>query len=151
MPTISVRRTGSPHINEVPAELDRAARRLVCSAYDGCDWLTRSDFAAVLRWARTETRVQRLVFWLDELGELDEHGNVRPAADLLTRLDTLAARLAARLGFDPASRATMVAQLSSSADNLEARLDKVIAGWGGHRLGDGHDEVPTTSDERDDG
>ena len=63
---------------------------------------------ALWSWARTEARIQLLQEWLaDHGGDVDDDGNVRQAAELLTRLERQAMDARARLGLDPLSRAKL--------------------------------------------
>ncbi len=84
------------------------------------EWLADVDRAAVDAYARAEARVEVLARWLDEHGMLADDGKVRPAADLLVRLERLAADARSRLGLDPLSRArlgrdTAVARAAASS------------------------------------
>lgn len=71
------------------------------------EWLAEVDRASVDAWSRAEARVEVLSAWLDEHGLLCEDGKVRPAADLLVRLERLAADARSRLGLDPLARARL--------------------------------------------
>ena len=90
-----------------PRKVEPLAAELVERVTSGVAWLRNVDRPAVWAWARTEARVQLLSEWLADRGDLDDAGDVRPAADLLTRLEARAESLRARLGFDPLSRARL--------------------------------------------
>lgn len=90
-----------------PRRVDPLARDLVELVARDVDWWHDCDRPAVWAWARTEARVQLLVEWLAERGDLDDTGAVRPASELLTRLEARAESLRARLGLDPLSRARL--------------------------------------------
>lgn len=83
--------------------------------------------ASVAAWARVEARIQLLTEYLSGAGgDLDAEGAVRPAADLLTRLEGQAEKARARLGLDPLSRARLGRDVTASQMDL-ARL---LAGLG---------------------
>lgn len=88
--------------------------------------LTSPVFRPALRaWARTEARVELVAAWLDERtdgalpGDLDADGEIRPAADLLTRLEGQALKHRAQLGLDP----TSMARLRRDAGSARASFD----------------------------
>lgn len=68
---------------------------------------------ALRAWARCEARIELVATWLEDRfldatpGDLDSDGEVRPAADLLTRLEAQALKHRSALGLDPASMARL--------------------------------------------
>lgn len=100
---------------------------------------------ALRAWARTEARVELVAVWLDDRtsdatpGDLTGEGEVRPAADLLTRLEGQALKHRAALGLDPAS----MARLRRDAGSARAHFDlaALIAAVG--------DEKPDTDTDTD--
>ncbi len=82
------------------------------------EWIETVDRAAVDAWARAESQVEVVDRWLTEHGgPVDDKGKVRPAADLLVRLERRAADARTRLGLDPLARARL------GRDTASARLD----------------------------
>lgn len=101
-----------------PRKIDPLAAEMVEQFASDLDWLQPCDRPAVWAWARCEARVQLLAEWLADRGDLDDDGDVRPAADLLTRLETQAAGLRARLGLDPLARARLGRDVAASRLDL---------------------------------
>jgi hypothetical protein len=101
-----------------PRRVDPLAAQLVDQFASDLEWLRACDRPAVWSWARCEARVQLLTEWLAERGDLEDDGSVRPAADLLTRLETQAAGLRSRLGLDPLSRARLGRDVAASRVDL---------------------------------
>ena len=96
------------------------------------DWWQPADMPMVWRWARVEAKCQLLAEWLASKvdiaddgtvrpGDIDQDGNVRPAADLLARLEAQASGLASKLGLEPTSRARLGRDVAASRVDL-ARL-----------------------------
>lgn len=101
-----------------PRRVDPLAATLIEQVTD-LDWLRPCDRPSLWAWARTEARVQLLhEFLLDRGGDLDDDGSVRPAAELLTRLERHAESLRARLGLDPLSRARLGRDVAASQVDL---------------------------------
>jgi len=67
-------------------------------------WVEAVDRAAVDAWAVAEARAVTLRAWIDEHGLLDSAGKPTPAAELLLRVERVAAEMRSRLGLDPLSR-----------------------------------------------
>ncbi len=73
-----------------------------------------------------EARVELLTVWLDEVGLLDENGEVRGAVRSLERVESTAARLRERLGLDPRADAELAivrGQASRSRSDLDALVE----------------------------
>jgi hypothetical protein len=79
-----------------------------------------SYLPAVQAWARAEARVELLVEYVGRVGLLDDDGGVRPATELLRRLEDQTASLRARLGLDPLSRSRLGRDAASRAVDLAA-------------------------------
>lgn len=88
------------------------------------------------RWATTYARVVLIEAWLADRagegqpGELDADGAVRPAMELLAKLDSQLLKASAALGLDPASRSRMgrdVAAGSVDMARLMAQLEDDVA------------------------
>jgi hypothetical protein len=102
-----------------PRHIDPRARELVDQVAPGVTWWQACDWPAVWAWARTEARCELLIEWLaDKGGDLDDDDNVRPAADLLTRLSGQAANMRSRLGLDPLSRFRLGRDVAASRVDL---------------------------------
>ena len=104
-----------------PRRVDPRASELVELVSPTVSWWTPADRPAVWAWARCEARIELLVEYLAELGDLDDAGDVRPASDLLTRLESQAMGHRARLGLDPLSRARLGRDTAAAQVDL-ARL-----------------------------
>lgn len=114
----------------------------VAAADPGLVHLTRPIFRPAIRaWARVEARIELLSTWLDartagaDPGDLTADGDIRPAADLLARLEGQALKHRAQLGIDPTSLARLqrdattarsfdLAALLSAVDNQEPTDDE---------------------------
>jgi hypothetical protein len=119
------------------ATVDPVATALVESLGDVDYIATVPEFAAsVWGWARAEAKVRLVTAWLDEHGVLDEDGKPRPAADLLVRLEKMAAEARSRLGLDPLSRARLGRDVSATGLDL-ARLWQEQAAGGAEPPQDG--------------
>lgn len=103
-----------------PRRVDPLATEMVATVADAT-WLRPADRPALWSWARCEARIQLVVEWLEAKGDLSDDGEVRPAADLLTRLEAQASGLRARLGLDPLSRARLGRDVAAQQVDL-ARL-----------------------------
>jgi hypothetical protein len=104
-----------------PRRVDPLAAELVEAIASHVDWWRPCDAPSIWRWARLEARVQLLSEWLVERGDLDDDENVRPAANLLARLEARAESMAARLGLDPTSRTRLGRDVAATNVDL-ARL-----------------------------
>ena len=81
---------------------------------------------ALVAWARVEARVQLVSTWLaDHEGDIDDEGNVRPAADLLTKLDAQALKHRERLGLDPLARARLGRDVAASSADIAQLLTRL--------------------------
>ncbi len=99
--------------------VDPLAAQLVDAIAGSVDWWQPADMPSVLAWARCEARVELLTRWLAEHGgDLDEAGNVKGAADLLTRLEVQASNMRSKLGLDPLSRARLGRDVASTRVDL---------------------------------
>jgi hypothetical protein len=88
--------------------LEPVARRLVDDLEASAPWWVESvDRAAVDAYARAEARVEVLARWTAEHGLLDAKGKPTAAADLLLRVERVAAEMRSRLGLDPLSRSRL--------------------------------------------
>jgi hypothetical protein len=89
-----------------------------------------SYLPSVRAWARVEAQIGLVSKWLAEKtdgGLLDNAGEIRPAANLLVKLERQAETLRARLGLDPLSRARLGRDVAASSVDmamLMARLDE---------------------------
>ncbi len=89
--------------------------------------------AAVWSWARIESKCLLLEAWLDEHGFIDGDGKPTAPAQLVTRYETLALNLRARLGLDPLSQAQLqttrgqATLVSYDIEELRARGREVMA------------------------
>ena len=81
--------------------------------------------AALVAWADAEARCQTLRDYLAEVGMLDG-GKVRPAMDLLLKLERQADKARQRLGLDPKADADL-AKSTADASTAIADLDAVRA------------------------
>lgn len=111
---------------------------------------------ALVAWARCEARVQLLHEYLGQLtdydpdtgrpGDVDGSGDVRPAAELLLRLEGQALKHRERLGLDPLARARLGRDVAAGSVDM-AKLMSALAD------GDASDEITTTAtdDEAVDG
>jgi hypothetical protein len=87
---------------------------------------------ALLAWARLEARIELLHVWLADRTDLDDEGEVRPAADLLTRLEGQALKARERLGMDPLSRARLGRDVAAG----QIDLAKLLAALGDDQTDD---------------
>lgn len=81
---------------------------------------------ALWAWARCEARVQLVTEWLMDHGDdVNEKGEVVPAAEYLRRWEAQALKHRERLGLDPLARAKLGKDLAASVDvaRLLADLD----------------------------
>lgn len=131
-----------------PRKIDPLASELVESVSRQVEWWRPADMPSVWAWARTEARVQLLTEWLAERGDLDDDGNVRAAADLLTRLEARAQSLRSALGLDPTSRARLgrdvaAAEVDLAGLRVEGRRIIEARGFGSaHHTTDDDSEAP---------
>jgi hypothetical protein len=110
------------HGSYSPRKVDPLAAEILAQTRQHVTWWRPADEASVWAWARTEARVQLLAEWLTERGgDLDDAGSVRPAADLLTKLEARAESMRSRLGLEPLSRARLGRDVAASSVDL-ARL-----------------------------
>jgi phage terminase small subunit len=104
-----------------PRRVDPLAAELVERVLADTDWLRPCDRPAVWAWARAEARVQLLAEHLAANGgDLADDGSVRPAADLLSRVEAQAQRMRSVLGLDPLSRARLGRDVAATRVDLEA-------------------------------
>lgn len=105
-----------------PRKVDPLAREILVATAQHVDWWTPADQTSAWAWARAEARVQLVTEWLaDHGGTLDDDGTVKPAAELLLRLERTAQSLRSVLGLDPLSRARLGRDVASARVDL-ARL-----------------------------
>jgi len=90
------------------------ADRLAAELLTERPWLA-DHTRTVTALARTEARIELIAAWLDEHGDLDEHGIPRPAGDQLGKLEGLALKLRTELALSPLALARLIGALSSSA------------------------------------
>jgi hypothetical protein len=124
----------------VEAALDLARAEASTTAF-----LLDASYGPALRaWAVCEARCELVRAWLADHGGLDGvagDGEIRPAADLLTRLENQALKHRERLGLDPLSRARL------GRDVAAGRLDVALAMA---RLGDDEDGADVAVLDADD-
>ena len=95
------------------------AQRLVEQVVADNGYLQDPSYASALHsWGRTEARIELVSAWLIEKGDLDPQGKVRPAADLLNRLEARAENLRSALGLTPLARARLGRDISGSQFDL---------------------------------
>jgi hypothetical protein len=105
-----------------PRRVDPLAAELVRTVTADVDWLRDCDRPSLWAWARVEARIQLVSEYLaDSGGDIGDDDTVRPAADLLTRLEAQASGMRSKLGFDPLSRARLGRDVSATQVDL-ARL-----------------------------
>ena len=112
---------------------DEIAQRLPAVA----PWTARPPFDAALQsLAWIEAQIVVLRGWVDQHGLLDAHGQTRPAATLLQRLESQASTLRAELGLTPQALARLLGSLATVAtagsDNgglsaLKAEGQRIVA------------------------
>lgn len=91
-----------------PRKVDPLAADIIEQTRQHVTWWRPADEASVWAWARVEARVQLVTEWLTERGgDVADDGAVRPAADLLMRLEARAESMRSRLGLEPLSRARL--------------------------------------------
>ncbi len=116
-----------------PRKVDPLAAEIVGAVREHVTWWRAADEPSIWAWARTEARAQLIAEWLAEKGgDLDDVGAVRPAADLLTKLEARAESMRARLGLEPLSRARLGRDVAAQSVDL-ARL------WAAESAQDGRD------------
>jgi len=102
-----------------PRKVDPLAEEIVQAIEGSVTWWRPCDRPSIWAWARTEARVQLLAEWLADRGDLDDvDDTVRPAADLLTKLEARAESMRAKLGLDPLSRARLGRDTAAGAVDL---------------------------------
>ncbi len=94
------------------------AARLVAEVVEGNSYLQDATYVSALQsWGRTEARIELVTtYLLEHGGDLDGDGSVRPAAELLNKLEARAENLRARLGLDPLSRSRLGLNVSQTFD-----------------------------------
>jgi hypothetical protein len=102
-----------------PRKIDPRAQDLVAQIAPTVTWWQDCDMPAVWSWARCESRIELLNEFLAGR-DLDDE-KVRPAAELLTRLESQAMGHRSRLGLDPLSRARLGRDTAAASVDL-ARL-----------------------------
>lgn len=91
---------------------------------------------ALRAWVRCEARIERLATWLDDKqsetspGDIDADEELRPAAQLLLRLEGQALKHRAQLGVDPASLARLRRDAGSAlvSFDLASLLAELVPG-----------------------
>jgi hypothetical protein len=102
-----------------PRKVDPLAAELVERTAPTVTWWQQCDMPAVWAWARVEARIQLVTEYLAEVGgDLTDDGEVRAAADLLTRLESQAMNHRARIGLDPLSRARLGRDVAATQVDL---------------------------------
>ena len=81
---------------------------------------------AVAAWADVEAKCLVIREWLEDRGMLEDDGKVRPAVDLLLKLEGRADKARQRLGLDPRADAEL-ARSTAEAHHAAADLDAVRA------------------------
>lgn len=88
-----------------PRLVEPIAAEYAAVAVESLPFLADPSYAGALRsWARTEARIERIENWLQDRGDLDDEGNVRPATEMLIKLKRLAIKERAALGLDAMGR-----------------------------------------------
>lgn len=99
-----------------PGHVEQRANQLQSAATEILPWLKHPEHAAaVSAWSRAEARCLLVDEYLQEHGLLDDAGRVRPAAELVIKLERIASEARSRLGLDPTSRARLERDLSAGA------------------------------------
>ncbi len=131
-----------------PRKVDPLAAEILAQTRQHVTGWRATDEASVWAWARTEARIQLLTEWLaDRGGDLDDAGAVRPAADLLTKLEARAESMRGRLGLEPLSRARLGRDVAAQSVDL-ARLWAAESAQNG-RDGAGKGEPRSDTDEQE--
>lgn len=96
------------------------AARLVAEVIEGNSYLQDATYASALQsWGRTEARIELVTtYLLEHGGDLEGDGSVRPASELLNKLEARAENLRARLGLDPLSRARLGRDVTAASVDL---------------------------------
>lgn len=103
------------------------AERLQAEIKEVAPWLQETAFApAVAAWSRAEAQVQLLTHYLEEVGNLDDHGKPRPATALLERTEIRARKLRGDLALDPQNWARLLGTLEGLGETTR-ELDDLVA------------------------
>lgn len=91
-------------------------------------YLAEASYSPMIRrWAVLEAKCELLRSYLDgftdwetgQPGDIDDAGKVRPAADLLVKVEAQASKLAERLGLDPLSRSKLGRDVAAAQADIE--------------------------------
>lgn len=114
-------------VDPLAAELAGQVVALAEQEGSSTTYLTEPSYrASVWAWARAEAKVQLLTEWLMDRTDLDDEGEVRPAAELLEKVERRAESLRARLGLEPLSRARLGRDVAAGSVDV-ARLMAALA------------------------
>jgi len=101
-------------------EMDALVEKLMAEF----DHLTERDYFAVRGFAICEVKVLRLTAWLEQNGDFDARGRLRPAHHALRHWLARAERGRARLGLDPASRLSLGVEELAILEGIKELLDQ---------------------------
>lgn len=114
------------------------ADKLVAELTDLAPWAARPVFAAAVHaWAWAEAQAHLLRAWLDQVGPLDDEGEVRGFMEELHRAESRAASRRAELGLNPKAWAALVRDMAQAGgdqdalDALKAEGRRILDGSGG--------------------
>lgn len=128
-----------------PRKVDPLAVEILEAVRRHVTWWHPADEPSIWAWVRLEARVQLLTEYLAERGgDVDDQGSVRPAADLLTKLEVRAESMRSRLGLDPLSRARLGRDVAAQSLDL-ARF------WASQQAEDAAKEARTPSEAAEGG
>ena len=93
--------------------LQPVADQLAAGLAEVAPWTSAATFAgSVASWSWAEAQAVVLRRYLDEVGQVDDEGQPRPALGLLERVETRLANLRAQLGLTPLALGKLLATLS---------------------------------------
>lgn len=111
-PGNTVRLSHGAHSERIFTEL---AAHIANEAVEHLPYLQNPSYRTAIRaWALVAARAELLERYIDEHGQLDDAGEVRPAATLLAKLTTQESNLSKQLGLDPLSRAKLGKDIAST-------------------------------------